>query len=93
MYQDGVPKHKGDCSLSSSMNMKVKSPDFNIISHQISILSSHFGVFWRSNSGNFFLHEHHIVTWPLFCRRTGSKSLRPLYKTHICHSQEELMLC
>ncbi len=82
-----------DVWQSGLMNMKVKLNIFHgQHSHQILILLSHFGVFWRSESGNVFLHQHHVVTWPRFCEWNGSKSLWPMYRTCICHCQDELML-
>lgn len=44
-------------------------------SDQIWILLSYFGVFWRSEAGNIFLHQHHGMTWPLFWNRNGSNIL------------------
>ncbi len=62
------------------LSRPAQSPDLNIMSH--------FGVFWRSKSGNVFFHQHHVVTWPLFCKRNDSKSLWLLCRTCICHSQD-----
>lgn len=57
-------RRKGSCGLHS---------------YQIWRLLSHFGVFWKNELGNILLHQHHTVTWPLFSKRKGSKSLWPLY--------------
>ncbi len=62
------------------LSRPAQSPDLNIMSH--------FGVFWRSEWGNVFFHQQHIVTWPLFCKRNDSKSLWLLCRTCICHSQD-----
>jgi len=31
-------------------------------------------VFWRSNSKNIVLLQHHIVTWPLFWKRNMAQT-------------------
>jgi len=45
-----------DESEVEDFQFSAQSPDLNII----------------EVSENFFLHQHHIVTWTLFCKRNGS---------------------
>lgn len=45
---------------------------------------------YSTQSTSFLLH--HVVTWPLFCKKNHSGFLWSLCRTFFCHSQDQLVL-